>query len=101
MGHRKNDEKNDVLSLKNYMFCNFVDTIYTTDIEIKDTTDTARSTSYVYLIIDIDSEGPLRAKLYDKSDEFPFNHCECCQCLWIVYSGLLLRFSVTFISIYL
>jgi hypothetical protein len=34
--------------------------------------DTARSTSYVYLIIDIDSEGPLRAKLYDKSDEFPF-----------------------------
>jgi hypothetical protein len=33
MGHRKNDEKNDVLSLKNYMFCNFVDTIYTTDID--------------------------------------------------------------------
>ena len=81
MQHPKNDEKNDVLSLKNYMFCNFVDNIYTTDIEIKDATDTTRSTSYVYLIIDIDSEGPLRAKLYDKSDEFPFYHCEWCQCL--------------------
>ena len=100
-GHPENDEKNDVLSLNNSMFCNFVNRIYNIDIEIKDTTDTARFTSYFDLIIEIDSEGPLKTKLYDKSDEFPFHHCECCQFLWIVHSGLLLRFSVTCVSIYL
>ena len=42
------------------------------ELEIKDTTDTAMSTSYVDLNLEIDSEGRLRTKLYDKRDDFNF-----------------------------
>jgi hypothetical protein len=39
---------------------------------IKYTTDTDRSASYLDLHLEIDSEGRLRAKLYDKRDDFNF-----------------------------
>ena len=57
--------KDDVLSLNN---C--VDRIYPVEPEIKDTTDTNRSASYLGLHLEIDSEGRLRTKLYDKGDDF-------------------------------
>ena len=83
----------DLLSLNNCKFGDFVDHIYPTEleiiktdikfsahdvilekpssgtlsIEIKDTTDTARSASYIDLLhLDIDSESRLTMKLYDK-----------------------------------
>ena len=59
--------KDDVLSLDNY-----VDRIYPIEPEIKDTTDTDRSATYLDLHLDIDSEGRLRTKLYDKRDDFKF-----------------------------
>jgi hypothetical protein len=40
--------------------------------EIKDTTDTDTSSSYLDLHLKIDSEGRLRTKLYDKRDDFNF-----------------------------
>ena len=47
--------------------------IYPIELEIKnDTTDTDRSASYLDLHLEIDSEGPLRTKLYDKRDDFNF-----------------------------
>jgi len=55
----------------NFRFCN-IDCIYPIEIEIKDTTDTARSTSYFDLHLEIDSDGQLRTKLYDKRDDFHF-----------------------------
>ena len=48
----------------------FVDRIYTIELEIKDITDTDRSASYIDLHLDIDNEGWLRKKLYDKRDDF-------------------------------
>ena len=42
------------------------------ELEIKDTTDTDRFASYLDLHLDIDSEGQLRMKLYDKRDNFNF-----------------------------
>jgi hypothetical protein len=60
----------DVLSLNNSRFGDFVDRIY--PIEIKNTTDTDRSASYLDLHLEIDSEGRLRTKLYDKRDDFNF-----------------------------
>ena len=63
----------DVLSLNNCKFGNFVDRIYPTELEIKDTTDTARAASYLDLHLDIDSERRLRMKLYDKRDDFNFS----------------------------
>ena len=60
----------DVLSLNNSRFGDFVDRIYTIELEIKDTTDTAMSVSYLRLHLEIDNEGRLRTKLYDKRDDF-------------------------------
>ena len=62
----------DVLSLNNSRFGDFVDRIYPIELEIKDTTDTDRSASYLDLYLEIDSEGWLRTKLYDKRDDFNF-----------------------------
>jgi hypothetical protein len=59
--------KDDVLSLNNY-----VDRFYPIEPEIKDTTDTDRSASYLDLPLKIDSEGWLRMKLYDERDDFNF-----------------------------
>jgi hypothetical protein len=42
------------------------------ELEIKDTTDTNRSASYLDLHLEIDSEGWFRTKLYNKKDDFNF-----------------------------
>jgi hypothetical protein len=62
----------DVLSLNNSRFDDFVDRIYPIELEIKDTTDTDRSASYLDIHLEIDNEGRLRTKLYDKGDDFNF-----------------------------
>jgi hypothetical protein len=62
----------DVLSLNNSRFGDFVDRIYLIELEIKDTTHTYTSASYLDLHLEIDSEGRLRTKLYDKRDDFNF-----------------------------
>ena len=62
----------DVLSLYNSRFGDFVDSIYPIELEIKNTTDTDRSASYIDLHFEIDSDGRLRTKPYDKRDDFNF-----------------------------
>jgi hypothetical protein len=62
----------DVLSLNNSRFVDFVDRIYPIELEIKDTTYTDRSASYLDLHLKIDSEGRFRTNLYDKRDDFNF-----------------------------
>ena len=61
------------LSLNNSRFGDFVDRIYPIELEIKDTTDTDTSASYIGLHLEIDSEGRLRTKLNDKTDDFNFH----------------------------
>jgi hypothetical protein len=46
--------------------------IYPIQLQIKDTTDTDRSASYLDLFLEIDTEGWLRTNLYDISDDFNF-----------------------------
>jgi hypothetical protein len=60
----------DVLSLYNSRFGDFVDHIYPIELEIKDTTDTDRSASYLDLHLEIYSEGQIRTEPYDKRDDF-------------------------------
>ena len=62
----------DVLSLNKSRLGDFVDRIYPIELEIKDTTDTDTSASYLDLHLEIDNEGRLRTKLYDKRDDFNF-----------------------------
>ena len=61
----------DVLSLKNPNFRDYLHLIYPTELEIKETTDTTSSASYLDLYLYIDN-GRLRSKLYDKRDDFNF-----------------------------
>jgi hypothetical protein len=56
----------DVLSLNNSRFGDFVDLINPIELEIKDTIDTTRSPSYLDLHLEIDSEDRLRTNFYDK-----------------------------------
>ena len=62
----------DVFSINNSRFGDFVDRIYPIELEIKNTTYTDRSASYLDLHLEIDSEGWLRTILYDKRDDFNF-----------------------------
>ena len=67
----------DVLSLKNTKFAEYLEFIYPRELEIKETTETAASSSYLdcYLYID---NGKLTTRFYDKRDfnfpivNFPF-----------------------------
>ena len=47
------------------------------ELEVKDTIDTARSTSHLGIHLYIDSEGPLRTEIYDKRDDFYLYICIC------------------------
>jgi hypothetical protein len=95
-----------VLSLS-YNFGDFVDHIYPTELEITDTTDTARSASYLDLHFKIDSEGWLRTKFYDKRDDFnfPLGSFHLCVATFkqhlhmvdiYIYISQLIRYSRTF-----
>ena len=59
----------DVLSLNNCKFVDFVDRIYPIELEVKDTTDIA---SYLYQHLEIASDGRFRTKLYDERDDLNF-----------------------------
>ena len=62
----------EVLSLNNSRFGDFVGRIYPIELEIKDTTDTYTCASYLDLHLEIDSDGWLRTKHYDKREDFNF-----------------------------
>ena len=60
-----------VLSLKNTKFAEYLEFIYPRELQIKETTEIAASSSYLdcYLYID---NGNLATRLYDKRDDFNF-----------------------------
>ena len=61
----------DVLLLNNFVYC-----VYPIELEKMNTTDTDMYASYLDLRLEIESEGRLRTKLYDKRDylNFPTFH---------------------------
>jgi hypothetical protein len=90
----------DILSLTNSTFGDFVDPIYPNELEIKDTTNTVRSASYLDIDLDIESEVWLRTKLYDKGDvfkfpiiNFPFISNNLAALIYRVYISQLIRYS--------
>ena len=62
----------DVLSINNNQFHSYVDLIYPSELEIKDTTESSTSASYLDILIKIDADGKLTTQLYDKRDDFTF-----------------------------
>jgi hypothetical protein len=62
----------DVLSINNDQFHSYVDFIYPSKLEIKDTTESSTSASYLDLLLNIDADGKLTTQLYDKRGDFSF-----------------------------
>ena len=61
----------DVLYLKNSKFAEYMEFIYHLELEIKETTETRTSASYLDCYRKIDN-GKLGIRLYDKRDDFNF-----------------------------
>ena len=62
----------DVLSLNNPQFGTYLHQIYPDELEIKDTSDTPNSSSYLDILLTTDCNQKLRTRLYDKRDDFNF-----------------------------
>ena len=63
----------DVLSINNPKFGNYIVDIYPAELEIKDTTDADHRASYLDLDLSYDRYTRLQVKLYDKRDDFTLN----------------------------
>ena len=63
----------DVLSINNPDFENYLGQMYPPELEIKDTTESNTSASYLDLLLLIGRDGQLRTSLYDKRDDFNFH----------------------------
>ena len=63
----------DVLSINNPDFENYLGQMYPPELEIKDTTESNTSASYLDLLLSIGRDGHLRTSLYDKRDDFNFH----------------------------
>jgi hypothetical protein len=63
----------DVLSINNYNFHNYVHLIYPDELKIKkNITESDISTSYLDILRNFDSDGRLKTTLYDKRDDFDY-----------------------------
>jgi len=62
----------DVLSLNNQNFSNFLHLMYPVELVVKDTTDSPNSASYLDRYLEHDINGTLTTKLYDKRGDFNF-----------------------------
>ena len=58
------------LSINNPHFSENLHIIYPNELEIKDTTESRRSASYLDLLLEIVMNGRLNTKVYDKRDDF-------------------------------
>ena len=63
----------DVLSINNPEFENCLGQMYPTEFEIKDTTESTTSASYLDLLLSIGRDGQLQTSIYDKRDDFNFH----------------------------
>jgi hypothetical protein len=57
-----------VLSINNSRFAGFLPLIYPPELEVKETTGTASSTSFLDFYLKFDDSGQLSTKIYDKRE---------------------------------
>ena len=60
----------DVLSINNSRFAEFLPLIYPPELEVKETTDTVSSATFLDLCLEF--SGQISTKIYDKRDDFNF-----------------------------
>ena len=64
---------NDILSINNPYFENYLGQMCPPELEINDTTESNTSASYLDLLLSIGRDGQLHASLYDDRDDFNFH----------------------------
>ena len=87
--------------INNSRFAEFLPLIYPPELEVKETTDTASSASFLDLYLEFDDSGQLSTKIYDKRDDFNFriiNFPNMCSNIpaspaYGVYISQLIRFA--------
>ena len=62
----------DVLSINSPEFENYLSQMYPVELEIKETTESNTSASYLDLLLSIGRDGQLHTSIYDKCDDFNF-----------------------------
>ena len=62
----------DALSINNSRFAEFLPLIYPPELEVKETTDTASSASFLDLYLEFLDSGQISTKIYDKRDDLNF-----------------------------
>jgi hypothetical protein len=62
----------EVLSINNSRFAEFLQLIYHPELEVKETTDTASSAPFLNIYLEFDDSGQLSTKIYDKREDFNF-----------------------------
>ena len=63
----------DVLSINNPEFKNYLGQMYPAELVIKDTTESITSASHLDLLLPIGRDGQLHTSIYDKRDDFNFH----------------------------
>ena len=63
----------DDMSINNPEFENYLGQIYPIELEIKDTTESNTSASYLDVLLSIGRDGQLNTSIYDKRDDFNFH----------------------------
>ena len=63
----------DVLSINNPEFENYLGQVYPIELEIKDTTESNTSASYLDLLLSIRRDSELHTSIYDKRNDLNFN----------------------------
>ena len=58
--------------MNNPKFSDYIDVIYSNELEIKDTTDAPKWVNYLDLHLEFDGDGKLFTQLYDRRDDFDF-----------------------------
>ena len=61
------------MSINNPDFENYLGQMYPAELEIKNTTESNTSASYLYLLLSIGKDGQLHTSIYDKRDDFNFH----------------------------
>ncbi|KAK3095551.1 hypothetical protein FSP39_016026 [Pinctada imbricata] len=60
----------DLLSINNLKFTDYLSSIYPSELEVKETTETNDSASYLDIMLSYDTDGHMNTSLYDKRDDF-------------------------------
>ena len=77
----------EVSSINNSRFAEFLPLIYPPELEVKETTDTASSASFLDLYLEFDDSGQFSTKSYDKFSKYVQQYASF-SCIWCLHLAI-------------